>query len=774
VRWPLFLGWLAVTALVGGAVCLLPLIQPLGYEFALVVSLVASAGAGHLAACYPRRVREQLAPFPGARWPVLMLYLRALLHGLSLLVLPLALNLLNGLRVPQCNAAEGMLFYALLPVLSVALATAGGLLAGLATPGAKSATALWFVALGATLAFALREVYATPVVYSFGPFHGYFPGVLYDALIHVDTRIYTYRLASVIQLLSLLAVAGWLLEPANVRLSLRRGSERPRGLAVAALLAIGALAMHLAGPALGHRTDRQDLEQLLSEHVSVPGLELFFPPGTEPRVVDELTRDAAFSLSQVERFFEAPPGDPIAVFFFAGFEQKRRAMGASRTNVAKPWRGEVYVTVGSTPHRVLRHELAHAVAARFARGPFAVAGALGGWWPNPGLIEGLAVAAQGPKSDLTVHQWAAAMKREKLLPDLDSTFGLSFLGEAQSKVYTATGSFCRFVRETHGADVLRKVYGGQSWEQASGKTVAELETAWHKRLDAIDLSDTDKAAARYEFDRPSVIHSTCVHEVARLRAEAGRAARDRDWEESLALLEAALARSGGDHDLKLEVLYGLLSSGDEDGARSMARELSSDKGLGLVRLDAIEEILADMDAAESPAASARTYALLASRTAGENQRRKLEVKHHLAANHPGLTETLLRVLSRHPGPEPIPAPLQMLMVADAARRNPSDPILAYLVARQHFTFRDDERSLALLDEAEKLGLAGTAQSIWLEARMMRGRTLLREGRFDEARRVFERLVDDDAVREGARERARDWADRCEFSAKQRADLPPLS
>ena len=44
------------------------------------------------------------------------------------------------------------------------------------------------------------------------------------------------------------------------------------------------------------------------------------------------------------------------------------------------------------PHPVIGHELAHVLAGSFGEGPFRVAGAAGGLVPNPGLIEGVAVA----------------------------------------------------------------------------------------------------------------------------------------------------------------------------------------------------------------------------------------------------------------------------------------------------------------------------------------------------------------------------------------------
>ena len=63
----------------------------------------------------------------------------------------------------------------------------------------------------------------------------------------------------------------------------------------------------------------------------------------------------------------------------------------------------------ATRTRCSGHEIAHVVAGSFARGPFRVAGALGGWWPNPGLIEGVAVAASPDDDELTGAQWARAM-----------------------------------------------------------------------------------------------------------------------------------------------------------------------------------------------------------------------------------------------------------------------------------------------------------------------------------------------------------------------------
>src|SRR5690606_16809945 len=148
------------------------------------------------------------------------------------------------------------------------------------------------------------------------------------------------------------------------------------------------------------------------------------------------------------------------------------------TYIAKPWRREVYLQPAGFPHPVLGHELAHVVAGSFGAGPFRVAGPLGGWIPDPGRIEGVAVAA-APRDDgdVALEEWAAAMRQVKLLPPLGRVFRLSFLGESSARAYTVAGAFMAWLREQQGAEVVRRWYGGESLLDLTGH---DLE-AWEAR-----------------------------------------------------------------------------------------------------------------------------------------------------------------------------------------------------------------------------------------------------------------------------------------------------
>ncbi len=759
------MGWLAFVSVAALLACTAPLLENLGYEMALFISLVSSLGAGHLASVYPSRVRARKAAFPGVRYSVLAMYGKTAAHGLLLLLAPLFIALFNGLRVSPCNLCEGLAFVALIPLPSVLLASGFGLLVGLFSPGPKTASAIWFVAFAGSIAAAFHEFHSTPAVFAFGPFFGYFPGVLYDTLIKIDHRLVTYRLAGIAHLVMLLSAGALLADPASLRLSLRRLSERSR---VRSLVPLGisiivALSLYAAGNKLGHRTDRADLEQLLSTHVSIGLLDLYFSPETPKDSVKELTRDAAFSLHQVESFLEETGRESIAVFFFKNRSQKGDAIGARRTNIAKPWRSEVYVIVDRVPHEVLRHELAHAVSASFGHGPFKIAGGLGGLYPNPGLIEGLAVAAQGPRGDLSIHQWSAAMKRLDLLPTADTLFGPGFLDTHASRAYSAAGSFCRRLKDRHGARALKKVYSGASWKDATGVDLNDLWKDWLDFLDKIPLRENDLIAARHRFDRPSVIRSVCVHEVARLHDRASKSADSGRRDELIALLDEAVERSGGTGSTRMALLGGLMRSGRCDEARAMADDMLVDTTVSKSRKNALREMLADLEfGAGNTGEAARKYAELSADAPSNADRRRLQMKAALAALDPGVVAPVIEILARSPGPDGLSEPLAMLSIADAARVYPDNPFLAYLLARQYFRHGDPEGTLAKLEDMERIALNETTPDIALAARRMRGQSLLVSGRNTEAALIFQKIVNDDIAPSGAREYARDWMDRCKY------------
>lgn len=763
--WPGWAFWLAAVAAAGAVACFLPLLEVLGYELSLAISLVASLGAGHLAASLGPRLRAGAWVPGGGGASIPSLYGRALAVGLSLLAVPLALSLANGLRVPPCNLAEGMLFFALLPGFSVAAASATGLVLGLAFARGRAAVLAWYAVWLAGLAAAVIAFRATPAVFLYGPFFGWFPGVLYDTLVEVRLPLATYRIVTAVDVAALLAVAAALFDPDRLRLA--PDALRGRRVAAAGALVVAALVLHGLGPRLGHAARRCDLERELPVAVARGRLELRFPVSALPEEIGELAEDAAFSLDRVDAFLEPEERRAVTVFFFRSAKERGRLMGASRTNVTKPWRSEIYVLMGDAPHEVLRHELGHAVAASFGRGPFGLAGAAGGLLPNPGLVEGVAAAAEGPRGELTADQWAAAMKRLGLLPPLRRAMGAGFFGYAASKAYMAAGSFVGWLRREHGPGTLRAIYGGASFGEATGAPLGELERRWLAHLDRVPLLDTDLAAARLRFDRPSVIGSTCVHEVARLEELADSLADEGDAAGALRALREARRRSGGSTDSRWELFRALVAFRDERAARAMAAELLGSKEMTGARRAQIAEALADFDArAGRCGAAADAWGAVLPAAASDDVRRRLQVKRRLCGTGLGPSSgPVLEALAAWRPARGAKDALAALRIGELAAAS-SDPWLDYLAGRQHFRYRDWGGALEWLGRAERHGLAETSRELRVAGRALRGQALFRLGRLAEARAAFAALAREPDPREGDRELAEDWIARCDFASRR--------
>jgi len=210
------------------------------------------------------------------------------------------------------------------------------------------------------------------------------------------------------------------------------------------------------------------------------------------------------------------------VWWYGDAAEKLRLVGAEHTQFAKPWRREVHVNDALFPHPVVKHELVHAMAAPFGATPFGVTAHLGGFLPIAGVIEGLAVAADDPLEELTLHEWAAGMKQQALLPDVRSLMRLDgFYDAPPARAYATVGSFMRWLGETQGGDKLRAVYARGDFEGVYGKPLDALAADWEKFLGTVPLEPQAVNQAMARFRQKSLFQRACAREVAALDEQAG-------------------------------------------------------------------------------------------------------------------------------------------------------------------------------------------------------------------------------------------------------------
>jgi hypothetical protein len=571
------------------------------------------------------------------------------------------------------------------------------------------------LAIAAPLAGAVVSVarfYGSPMVFSYDPFFGYFSGTLYDTIVDVRTELWTYRAGTLATLAGAVLLAAALDRRADGRLALprTRRSLALFSLGVACLLATAGVAVD--GPGLGHWQTASTIAKALGGHAAGPRCDVYYPDSVLADQAALLLRDCEQQVSADEQTLGAHLGGRLTEFVFRDPGEKRRLMGAAETSIAKPWRREVYVQLSAYPHPILGHEVAHVVAGSFGRGPFRIAGSFGGLLPDPGLIEGIAVATSPDDDELTDSQWARAMLDLGILPPMQRLFSLGFLGENSSKSYTAAGAFVAWVIERWGAPVVRAWYGGGSLESLTGEPWDRLEADFRTHLASLSMPPEASAYAKARFERPSVWARRCPHVVDALDRDADKCQSDHRYEAAVSLYDSALERDPHDWHALFARARVRASFLDEARGRAELGRLSTSGEAPRTWRDRAKEALADDDLAHGRAKdAAEAYRALAADALDEDVGRTLEVK-ALGATDPRATPAIVDLLLGQPG-RPADAGVGALTLGEWAGST-HEPLAEYLVGKNFALHEDHARAAEWLDKA----LPGTTARV--------GRELLRE------------------------------------------------
>jgi tetratricopeptide (TPR) repeat protein len=616
-----------VAALLGG-IGFLPLFGGPGYEAALAAGLVLPSAAAVAVAFDVAGERPR--PFDALG--------RGAAAGGMFATIAFALTLLHGLRAGFCDVWRGTLLFALGPGAGAILGGAWGGFAGLSAAHVarrrRRVVAAVCLALAGPLggiAVSLWRFYTSPMVFAYDPFFGLFAGPLYDTVIRSLEPLATYRLGSLASLGAAVVLALHL-EWRGERLGFA-WIARPGVALVGALALVASVSVTLFGARLGHYSTSRSIARALGRSLDSKRCRVVYDRTILERDARLVGRQCDAHVAAIERYFATRGPARITVFLFASAKQKGRLMGASGTDIAKPWRHEVYVQAAPYPHPILGHELAHVIAGSFGEGPFHVSGPLGGWVPDPGRIEGVAVAAAPPDdANLTLEQWARAMLDLKLLPDLHGVFRLSFLAENSSVAYTVAGAFVSWFHRVYGAGALRAWYGGAPLERVTrGKDLGALARDWKASLAKVVVPPEAMNAARARFGRPAIFGRRCPHVVDRLGERAGARLAENDYLGARRAYREMLELDPDDRDALMGLGRCAVRAGDEDAARRRYEAVASDSHLTrLAQADALEA-LGDLDLADGRVEQARQrYASVAKLVVDEDHLRTLDVKEDTA------------------------------------------------------------------------------------------------------------------------------------------------
>ncbi|MFO0633420.1 MAG: hypothetical protein U0168_11260 [Nannocystaceae bacterium] len=751
----------ALTAAVGLSLTLLPLVGTLGYEHAFVLGPLASLGgiAVGVDALHHGRARD-----------------RATLRGVLeqgtrelavLLAIAFAMPLVGQLWQRACEPLGGVGFFAMGPGLCALLGLVAGLWGGVLARRRRRALLLGALPMIACTGIGLWRLFAEPVVFAFDPFWGYFSGSVYDEAVAVTATYGWFRLYNLgVAAIALAALAAWLGPALRLR-ALPARATALRGVPLV-LLAGAAAAVGLSGSRLGFTADLASIEEVLSQRRETEHFVILYAPrSADARSIDAIAIEHEFAWAQLrEAMGGREPDGKVTSFVFANAEQKRRLMGAGTVQVAAPWRRQIYLDHRPFPHPVLHHELAHVFGATVGDAIFGVSRE--GLRINVGLIEGFATAMAPKEAErLDLHDQALVLRKLDKLPPMAAIMGPGFLTKSSQVAYTAAGSFCLWLVQTHGFEPMGVLYGSAGdFERAYGVGLAPLEAQWIAFLDGRGgVADEDVAAAAQRFKRRSVFERPCAHRTAELRGEIDRATARGRFDEAIEGWRelCRLEPDQTEHGLGLAQALALHRRWDE--AQQTLVALAAGDDLTTTMQATIAERSGDVALVrgaldEATAAYARAMALPQS-----EQRLRLLQLRALAARQAALRELVLTYLSPFdPDDDELTRAVTTTWAAGELSRTPSGEALGhYLLGRgllnaERPDAAERELARALRDDGRALPSADfvrAAHTARLEALVMLGRS-------DDARAELAALRREPAPPHGYVAQWDEWAARIAF------------
>jgi hypothetical protein len=677
----------AFAAVVGIVLAFIPLLAVHGVESALALGLLLPPWVAATAASYTERHR-------GLRG--IDLIFRAVVMGLLIWLIPVVLLALSSLRTRQCAAAEGLTFMVLGPALGCALAASTGAWVGGAIRLPRFAP--WLAAaipLGSAL-LGLWAFYSTPTVYVFGAFAGYFPGAIYDDLVQIPTRYLTYRATMLLAVVALGVLFDELWDPASGTLGLRSRGRLQLGAITVSVGALGLVAAsYWQGDQLGHWVSEEYLVERLGKTERGAHCIVHMPRETLPEDAGRLLEDCDFQVERVRALTGLSSNEPVTAYFFRNQNEKKDLIGVGRTLIAKPWRREVYLQMSHWPHPVLGHEVVHAVLGEAGRGPFAIAGTLGGLIPNSGIVEGVAVAlAWDIRDDLDPDQWSKIMMDRNELPSADALMSVRFSALPARRAYMAAGSLIRVLIATRGMKALLETY-----RRGKVDDLDELEAGWHAYLAEVPVTPTERGVAEVALARPSIFSSRCPHELAKLRADLAGDAAARDDLRTIETCRAILEIDEHEAQARATLVGALARDGRDAEALATLDALRTTMNAPKPIVAAALEQYADARWTLGNLAEAgERYAELLDIPRTDGSARQSEVKKlALEATDPERKLLYEILLGRSPSPV-------VVHLAHALAAIRDDGLGQYLEARQLMGANRYALALPLLQDAKRLGV----------------------------------------------------------------------
>jgi hypothetical protein len=752
---------LRATGLVAAAYALLALVMTqlrlldtLGYESALVFSLLAAI----VGAALPLRAFRSINGMNVSDIrSTPLLWLRVAVTGVLLLVLPMAVLTANAAFVRNCALFDGALFWLLLPVPSVLFTSAIVLLLRVLF----DRRALWVYIL-LLLLFLFQpfvQIFTQPQLFAYNHIFGMFLGLSWDQTQPPFLTILLYRCLTAGYLLLLLCAA------TALRLGRRRGGITGRQRLVLLAVFVPALALvgygTVSSDALGFSSGYPWLRaELGSEYRDGPVLLVYDSTAFSDEEIRHVAREHRFQLTRVCEALDVVWSGTLTSYLYTDRDMKKRLLGTESSQIARPWRKEIHLSREFWRESV-KHEIVHVVAGAF--GPY-LTGAP--FVRVLGLTEGLAMAVEWSWGNRTLHQHAAAMLAQDLLPTAEQCIGtMGFVGNSSSVSYVASGSLTRWLMDSLGVKILRKAYAADNLEAATGLDYAELDSRWRVFLSTVQRELPDSLATAYAFRRTSLFTAECPRVVTERSREAADALAAGEAEIALQRYRAIEVMAPNSR-----AVFGMVNAMYQLASYDSVLQASTRYLADSTRAYTLYPLLlwhgaASWSKGDSTSADRAFSSLLRERLPGWPTELAARMRRALRCpdeDRTPLREALLGGLRREENEDSLRLARAALLAARLDVMDRMAPSAAILLEEwTRLVVRDHAGRAVALHRLERFPLDG----MHLELRMLAGSVFYLQGEYSRAERLFGSALEED-VDAMTRIEIEEWLARCAWSAEQ--------
>ena len=488
------LAWLYVG--LGVVLWFFPLIGLLHAESSAVVAGVAFFAAG-LSAMTQFGRNERLAHVYGRQ--------------LMLLFVPWALLTISLLWRENCDYFRGLAFY----LIFVPASTVFGVsLAYLTFHVLARFKRTLFIVAGLCIALSgvLFDIGFHPQFFTYNHVFGGVMGPIYDEELQVRGGLLAFRVLSCVWAFGFIVTAR-LFQPSN---------EKRKLWIQAGIAALALVILYANSAPLRITTPAKYAEQYLGGHARTEHFDVYFDPASMDSLqLKSILDEHEYRYAYLQENLQVSVRNRIKTYLYPDPETKDYLTGARNTSVAPVWLKNPQMHIVTNHFEsVFAHELTHVFSREFGL-PLLNASY------SVGLVEGLAVAFE--PSDGRPHPHEQVLAATGSLVPVDSVLSVLKAFPLQSSLsplgfwtgrgavsYTTMGSFVRYLADTYGVDLLKRVYAKSNFEEVYGKSVDVLVKEWEAfllQLPAVSRSARDYVARRFAV--PSLFEKTCPHHIPR-------------------------------------------------------------------------------------------------------------------------------------------------------------------------------------------------------------------------------------------------------------------